>query len=795
MENKKTETLFIIPLEDMVMFPELRTKIKIDKDTGILLEDLGKSGPVFTLALTIKEESSQSSHEENQFYSVGNLVKLETLQPSEDGYIAVLHSLEEVEVRNIKQENGHLSAEYLPMSIVNDLDEKSHTEMISFIHKTIQELSHNFSGADLFIKPLLQMTTLEQIIGSVLPYIPVSVDEKQELLEILSLREKSLKFIDLLLKQKESISMQLEMARKFSAKNNSNYRRIMLQEQLKSIQEELKETGDTSSENEEGYGAKIEKANMPEEVKKIALSEFKKLESQGNGNPESSIVRNYLDLLVALPWTTEEPGIVDMDKARKVLDLRHYGLTEVKERILQHLAVMKIKKDKQGSILLLVGPPGTGKTSLGKSIAEALDRKYARISLGGIRDEAEIRGHRRTYIGALPGRIIHSIRRAGVKNPVFVLDEIDKITASYSGDPSSALLEVLDPEQNNSFADHYLEVPYDLSDVFFIGTANSLSSIPAPLLDRTEIIQISSYTGREKFVIGKDHLIPEILEEHGITTDQLQIEDEVIHGIIEEYSREAGVRGLKKQLAKIARVASEKIVSGKEPLPFVVSRDKLDDVLGRKISRLNDIQKDSVPGVVTGLAWTPVGGDILFIEGTFMGGKGELTLTGQLGDVMKESARISLSLIRSRLAHVVSQFDFIKNDIHIHIPSGATPKDGPSAGAALFIALASLILGKPVDPKTAMTGEITLRGSVLPVGGIKEKVLAAHRAGVKKIILPLENEKDLKDIPEEVRNELSFITVETVEEVLKETLNLDLPRPSVLFSQMEPEQDSQWNSV
>jgi ATP-dependent Lon protease len=784
MENKIKESLYLLPLEDAVMFPDVKTKIKIDKDMGVLLEILKKSGPVFLLALTVKNNATSPYQSENQFYSVGNLVRLETLQQSVDGYIAVLHSLEEVEVINLKHNNDQLSAEYLPLVIVNDLDEKSHSEMISFIRKTITDLSRNFTGADLFLKPLMQVNSIEQIIGTVLPYIPVNVKEKQELLEMLSLREKSLKFIDLLLKQKESISMQLEMARKFSSKNNSTYRRMMLQEQLKSIQDELKETDDIDSGKEEGYSEKIERAGMPEKVKKIALAELKKLDNQGSSNPESSIIRNYLDLLTDLPWGTVLPEIVEMDKAREILDLRHYGLKDVKERILQHLAVMKIKKEKQGSILLLVGPPGTGKTSLGKSIAEALNRKYSRISLGGIRDEAEIRGHRRTYIGALPGRIIQAIRRSGVKNPVFVLDEIDKISASYAGDPSSALLEVLDPEQNNSFTDHYLEVPYDLSDVFFIATANSLSNIPAPLLDRTEIIQISSYTSREKFVIARDHLMPEILDEHGITTDQLQVEDGTIEGIIDEHTREAGVRGLKKQLAKIARVASEKIVSGKEELPFVVNRDKLNDVLGRKIARLNDIQKDSVPGVVTGLAWTPVGGDILFIEGTFMGGKGSMTLTGQLGDVMKESARISLSLIRSRLAHVVGQFDFIKNDIHIHVPSGATPKDGPSAGVGLFTALASLILGKPVDPGTAMTGEITLRGAVLPVGGIKEKVLAAHRAGVKKIILPLENEKDLEDLPPEVRNELNFIKVETVEEVLKETLYIDLPGPAVLFSQM-----------
>ncbi len=778
------ERLYILPMEDGVLFPDVRTKLKIDGSTGTLLHEMTESESVFLITLTKKDEVPQNSREEDKYYSIGNLVKLEHLHKSEKGWVALLHSLERVEVKNIEKKEGLLSGEFLHITEVHDLDEKSHTEMLTFIRSMIKELSRDFSGAEPFISPLMKMTSLERIMGTILPYIPASVHDKQKLLEISSLRERSLKFIDLLLKQKEGVSMQLEMARKFSEKTNSNYRQIMLREQLKSIQEELKETDDSGTEEEKGYKEKIDESDMPEDVRKTAESELKKLEAQGGGNPESSIIRNYLDLLIALPWKTDEPGIVDMKKAREVLELRHYGLKEVKERILQHLAVMKLKKEKQGSILLLTGPPGTGKTSLGKSIAEALGRKYARISLGGIRDEAEIRGHRRTYIGALPGRIIQSIRRSGVKNPVFVLDEIDKITASYSGDPSSALLEVLDPEQNNSFADHYLEVPYDLSDVFFIATANSLSSIPAPLLDRTEIIEISSYTGKEKFIIGKEHLIPEVLLEHGINEEQLRIDDGAIEGIIEEYTREAGVRGLKKQFAKIARVASEKIVSGNESLPYYVSREKLDQVLGRKRARLENIQKDSVPGVVTGLAWTPVGGDILFIEGTFMPGKGELTLTGQLGDVMKESARISLSLIRSRLAHIAGRFNFIKNDIHIHVPSGATPKDGPSAGVALFTALASLILGKPIDPRTAMTGEITLRGSVLPVGGIKEKVLAAHRAGVKKIIIPKENEKDLNDIPEEVRNELKFVFVERVEEVLKENLNIDLPEPSILFSQM-----------
>jgi ATP-dependent Lon protease len=441
---------------------------------------------------------------------------------------------------------------------------------------------------------------------------------------------------------------------------------------------------------------------------------------------------------------------------------------------------MKLKSEKQGSILLFSGPPGTGKTSLGKSIAEALDRKYVRISLGGVRDEAEIRGHRRTYIGALPGRIIQGIQKAGTKNPVFILDEVDKMASSYNGDPASALLEVLDPEQNNSFSDHYLEVPYDLSDVLFIATANSLATIPPPLLDRMELIEISGYTKNEKFAIAKDHLIPEVLKEHGLDADKLRFDDEALKVIIDTYTREAGVRWLKKQLAKAARHVSEKIVSGKAELPFNVTTANVAEILGKEPVRHEMARKEPVPGVITGLAWTPVGGEILFIECTFMPGTGKLTLTGQLGDVMKESATISLSLIRSRLARSANSINFTTSDIHIHVPSGATPKDGPSAGVTLFTALASLITGKTVDPLLAMTGEITLSGAVMPVGGIKEKILAAHRAGIRKVILPKENQRDLEDVPEDVRGELTFVPVETVEEVLKEALGIEMPRTLVM---------------
>ncbi|MDF2504314.1 endopeptidase La, partial [Clostridium sp.] len=589
-----------------------------------------------------------------------------------------------------------------------------------------------------------------------------------------------LRFLDILIDQKESIKFQMEMAAKFNNKVNKNYRESMLRQQLKAIQEELNESEGNIAKNKKDYKSLIEAANMPEDVKEIALDELSKLERQGPNSSETNVIANYLDLLTSLPWGESQIRDIDIEAARNLLNKQHYGLEKVKDRIIQHLTVMKLKKNKQGSILLLVGPPGTGKTSLGKSIAEALQRKYVRISLGGVRDEAEIRGHRRTYIGALPGRIIQGMKRAGEKNPVFILDEIDKLMSSASGDPASALLEVLDPEQNNTFSDHYLEVPYDLSDVFFIATANSLISIPEPLRDRMEIIDISSYTSREKFHITKEHLWASVIEEHGLSDDQLQIEDEALKAIIEKYTREAGVRGLKRQLAAVARVVSEKIVLGKVDLPYVIKDNMLFDILGHEITQYDKAGKNNAPGVVTGLAWTPVGGAILFIEGALMPGSGQLILTGQLGDVMKESAKISQSLIRSRLALSLKYIEFNKNDLHIHVPAGSIPKDGPSAGVALFTTIASLVTGRKVDPKLAMTGEISLRGAVLPVGGIKEKVLAAHRAGIKRVILPKDNEKDLMDIPKDVQDELQFILVETIEDVIKETIGIELPKPEIL---------------
>ena len=773
MKNKQEQ--WVLPLFDTVIFPNMKTKLAIDKEEGIKIKTLFDNQNNYLIGLSVKRKPDADKLGADDFYTTGTLLRLESLQSTDKGYLMHVKALQKVRIEKLFFGGTDISAQYSIVENIDDVSKSNEANMVDFSKKFIGELSAKIRGAGQFLKSIEELDTLEDLICNIVPYLQAGVPELQEILEEDSRRKTGLKFMDLLTKQKEKIELQIEMAQKLNEKVSKSNREALLREQLKSIQEELGQ-GDNPSKKKD-YKTLIGEAQMPPDVEEVALEQVAKLESFGSQNHEATIVQNYLDLLVALPWKTGEDKDIDLKKAREILNQEHYGLEKVKERIIQHMAVMSLKKGKKGSILLLVGPPGTGKTSLGKSIADAMDRKYVRVSLGGIRDEAEIRGHRRTYIGALPGRVIQGMKKAGEKNPVFVLDEIDKLMMGYSGDPASALLEVLDPEQNDSFADHYLEVPYDLSEVFFIATANSLNSIPAPLLDRMEVIEISSYTNKEKRFIGKKHLLNDVLEDHGLELDKLILEDKALETIISKYTREAGVRGFKKQLSKIVRVAVERIVSGKVKTPYKINEDMLFDILGRQKVRYEDALKEDLPGVVTGLAWTPVGGDILFIESSFMKGKGELILTGQLGDVMKESAKISLSLIRSRLSSIADSFDFSKNDIHIHVPSGAIPKDGPSAGITLFTALTSMISGKSVDPKLAMTGEITLRGSVMPVGGIKEKVLAAHRAGIKRILLSKENEQDLNDIPEDVRKQLKFTLVETIEDVVREALQIDMPKP------------------
>jgi len=777
--DKKNNEGMVIPVADIVLLPGMNYTLKLNKISEEELKNLANEDQ-FSIALPLKQNFNQSQLKEEDFHKVGVSFHVNGVEKTESGYQVKIKALDRVEVNELTIESDSIRVEFEITPDIIDLTEDGQEEMIECVKKVTREVSERFKGSDQFMKMIEEQKDLNTLIAHLTQFMPLSNEEKYELIKIKSLKERSLKFMDYILKQKEALKLQFEMAEKFTEKANKGYRESVLREQLKAIQSELNEGKSEGKKKDKDYIDKIEEAQMPDDIKNVALEELEKLERQSENSAEYNIVRNYLDLLVKLPWKKSEPKVINLGEARRILDQQHYGLEKVKDRIIQHLAVMQLKKDKKGSILLLVGPPGTGKTSLGKSIAQALDRKYIRLSLGGIRDEAEIRGHRRTYIGAMPGRIIQSIKKAGETNPVMVLDEVDKLMTGYNGDPASALLEVLDPEQNNSFTDHYLDLPYDLSEVFFIATANSLGDIPRPLLDRMEIIQISSYTMNEKFHIGKDHLIPAVLEEHGLNNDQLVIQDEALQNIISEYTREAGVRGLKKQLATLARITSEKIVSKKVDLPFTVTVDELDELLGRKVSSHDKAQQDNPPGVVTGLAWTAVGGEILFIEATDMVGNGQVTLTGQLGDVMKESAKISLSLLKSRLP--MNAIYFKERDLHIHVPSGSVPKDGPSAGITLFTALASLVTGIKVDPKLAMTGEITLRGAVLPIGGLKEKLLGAQRAGITKILIPKENLIDLNDVPEEVRSLLTIKTVETVEDVLRETLGISLPRIEHVFN-------------
>ncbi len=780
--TEDTQRKPVIPLFELIVYPESRAKFQVDPVTGSgLVAAMRGGGTLEAVGLAVKDGAGPADLTEESFYATGTLLRVMNIQPSGEGFVIAVQAGQRLKAVSVAGEDGRFSAACVPLPDVQNLDCDAKARLLAEVREAVHVLSGRFNGGEQFTAPIDKMTSVDEVMGFVMPFMPVELETKQALLELDSAGERYEAFLELLREANEQIGVRIEVAQKVSERVTKSNREAMLREQLRVIQEELGE-GDGGDGGEGSYRERIEASDMPEEVRKKALAEAKKLETGGPHNHEGAMLRNYLDLMLDLPWTTEEKKEIDIAEARRVLESHHNGLEKVKERIVQHLAVMKLKGEKQGSIIILSGPPGTGKTSLGKSVAEALGRKYVRISLGGVRDEAEIRGHRRTYVGALPGRIIQGIRRAGTRNPVFVLDEIDKLAVGYQGDPASALLEVLDPEQNGTFSDHYLEVPYDLSDVLFIATANSLQTIPAPLLDRMELIEITGYTKNEKFAIAKDHLVPEILAEHGLDGERLLFEDEALRAIIDRYTREAGVRQLKKQLAKAARHVSEKIVSGTPELPFTVTAESLAEVLGKEPIRLEVARKECVPGVVTGLAWTPVGGEILFIEGTVMPGTGKLTLTGQLGDVMKESATISLSLIRSRLADPQSGFDFMTCDTHIHVPAGATPKDGPSAGVTIFTALASLITGRSVDPELAMTGEITLSGAVLPIGGLKEKVLAAHRAGIRRVLLPKENERDLADVPEDVRAELTFVPVETVEEVLREALGIDLPRTVVLHT-------------
>ncbi|MFZ7131384.1 MAG: endopeptidase La [Eubacteriales bacterium] len=765
----------IIPIVDIVLLPGMNYNLRVNHLSIEELNLLSQEDKEI-IAIPLKYYHEKSKLKPEDFQKIGVALTVTHLQTGEKDHVIQGTVKHFVEVSNITITPSMIDGQGVYLAEDIDINEQNQHEIINYIKKIALDISEKFMSAKDNMEYINNIDDLNILIGNIVPFLPLSTQEKYALMELSSLKERSLLFIDYFLRSKEKIQIQIEMAKRFNEKANKQYREAALREQLRAIQEELSEGKPKSKKDD--YRTRIEKANMPEEVEMVALEELEKLESQSPSSSDYNIIRNYLDFILGLPWHLEDEQKIEIAGARRILNEQHYGLEKVKDRIIQHLAVMEMKQDKKGSILLLVGPPGTGKTSLGKSIAEALGREYIRLSLGGIRDEAEIRGHRRTYIGALPGRILSSIKKAGTMNPVMILDEVDKLMIGYNGDPASALLEVLDPEQNNTFTDHYLDLPYDLSNVLFIATANTLENISRPLLDRMEVIEISSYTANEKYHIGRNHLVKKTMEEHGLTDQDMSIEDETLRKIISDYTLEAGVRGLKKRLDTLARITTEKVVLGNIEKPFIIKPKDLQEFLGNKVHRHNLAQQNNPPGVVTGLAWTPVGGEILFIEAKDMIGNGQVILTGQLGDVMKESAKISLSILKSRFP--IDTALFKEKDLHIHVPSGAVPKDGPSAGIALFTALASLATGNKVSGTTAMTGEITLRGLVLPIGGLKEKLIAAQRAGIKKALIPKDNEADLRDVPEEVKKELDIVLVETVEDVLRETLGIAIPNISTI---------------
>lgn len=761
-------------LKNTVLFPNVALPVLISKTVGLnaiqRAIDMGKDK--LFVAITLKEGVQIERAQPADFYQVGTLCTIERIEKNEKGEtIAFIKSLYRFRALQIEYEEAFASwvARGEPVPDILDLDPPTETALLRSLKDISEEILTSLNASGDFIKTLDQFDSAADFTNLAAQNLPLVLAKKQEILEIASVKNRALKILELLVEQREMIKVNNEMGAKISEKTSKAYREAILREQLKAIKEELGEEGG------EVIGAEGEKitlkdrilmAKLPKEVEKVALDQLNRYEAMGPQNAESHIIRNYIDLILALPWNDVEPREINLDEAQKILDDEHFGLEKIKKHIVQHLAVMKLSPQKKGSILLFVGPPGVGKTSLGQSIAKALGRKFVRASLGGVRDDSEIRGHRRTYIGAMPGRILEGLKRAKEKNTVFMLDEIDKLGQGYGGDPAAALLEVLDPEQNSTFMDHYLDMTFDLSKVFFIATANSLETIPGPLLDRMEVIPLTGYTTEEKVNIAKRHLLPKQLKEHGLDETQVELNEDILRMITEEYTREAGVRDLQRKIAKVLRNVTEKVVRGQGKEKIQITSSDVEEVLGVHKNSYERVQTSATAGVVTGLAWTPMGGDILFIESLKMPGKGKIQLTGKLGDVMSESAHIGLSLVRSKLSGVLPGFNFNKTDFHVHVPSGSIPKDGPSAGITIFTALCSLVLGKPVDPKLAMTGEITLRGAVMPVGGIKEKVIAAHRAGIKRVVLPKQNEKDLQEVPETVKKDIQFYFVENISELL-----------------------------
>ncbi|MGK5083755.1 endopeptidase La [Bdellovibrionota bacterium FG-1] len=770
----------VLPVRNTVVFPHIGLPLRVGRPGSVAAVEYARSTGNWIVAVSQKSDlEGNAPIAAEHLFRVGTLCKIEKIRGSaSEGYEVFVRGVARFKVHTFEEQNG-ISAMGETEPDLQDADSETTSALMTSIKLLAQEILRLVPADTEGLSQLVQgVSDPVFLISLCAGNLEVPTVNKQELLEIASIKNRALKLLELMQGQKEGLQVQSDIRDRLSQKMGKMQREAILREQIKTIREELGETDEQKSQDD--YHAKIEATGMPEEVKKVALDEFKRFESLGNASPETHVIRNYLDLLCSLPWSKsavlgDHPEALDLDAARASLEADHYGLNKIKKRIVQHLAGMKLKKSARGSILLFVGPPGVGKTSLGESIARALGRKFVRASLGGVRDDAEIRGHRRTYVGAMPGRIIQGIKRAGENNPVMMLDEIDKLGRGFQGDPAAALLEVLDPEQNGSFTDHYLDVPFDLSKVFFIATANTLESIPGPLLDRMEVIELSGYTTSEKMHIAETHLIPKQLAEFGYQNGQLEIENDALLRVITHYTREAGVRSLQREIAAICRAATEKVLAAlaeNAPLPVRIDRAMLEEILGQERFTFEVAERITPPGVVTGLAWTPVGGEILFVEASLMPGAGRLILTGQLGEVMKESAQIALSLVRSKLAVLMPGFEFEKKDLHIHVPAGAIPKDGPSAGVTLLATIASLFSGRSINPKLAMTGEITLRGAVTPVGGIKEKLIAAHRAGIERVLLPKRNERDLTEVPDEIKKALKIDFIETEGDVLRLALGL-----------------------
>jgi ATP-dependent Lon protease len=720
--------------------------------------------------LAMQKEMNIDDPKEDDIYSVGTVAKVKQMLKLPNGTLRVLveglHRAEVVEF--IEEENVvQVSIKTVTEEVEADLEEKALMRTLLEHFEQYIKVSKKVSNETFAtVADVEEPGRLADLIAS---HLPIKTKQKQEILEIISVKERLHTLISIIQDEQELLSLEKKIGQKVKRSMERTQKEYFLREQMKAIQTELGDKEGKGGEVEE-LREKIEQSGMPEETMKAALKELDRYEKLPASSAESGVIRNYMDWLLALPWTDATEDMIDLAHSEEILNKDHYGLEKVKERVLEYLAVQKLTNSLKGPILCLVGPPGVGKTSLARSIATSLNRNFVRVSLGGVRDESEIRGHRRTYVGAMPGRIIQGMKKAKSVNPVFLLDEIDKMSNDFRGDPSAALLEVLDPEQNHNFSDHYIEEPYDLSKVMFVATANTLSSIPGPLLDRMEIISIAGYTELEKVHIAREHLLPKQLQEHGLRKGNLQVRDEALLEIIRYYTREAGVRTLERQIAKVCRKAAKIIVTA-ERKRIVVTEKNVVDLLGKHIFRYGQAEKTDQVGMATGLAYTAAGGDTLAIEVSVAPGKGKLILTGKLGDVMKESAQAAFSYIRSRAEELQIDPDFHeKNDIHIHVPEGAVPKDGPSAGITMATALISALTGIPVSKEVGMTGEITLRGRVLPIGGLKEKTLSAHRAGLTKIILPAENEKDLDDIPESVKENLTFVLASHLDEVLEHAL-------------------------